>query len=201
MSEKEDLSIFKQLSDIDIANKVKRKGKFNYISWASAVRAVSKVFPNMTWEMHKFDGMPYLKTELGYFVEVSVTINDLKRTQLMPILNHNNNPIENPTTFDINKSQQRALAKAISLHGLGLDLWAGEDLDETKEEEEIVLISGEDIKTVKDLARENKDFMRVILKSYGIGKIEDLYECNAKECIQKIEKYIEKKKAKDNGSN
>lgn len=123
-------SVFETLSEIDISTLVRQKGNFWYLSWAQAVRKVSKVYPSMSWEIHKFDGLPYLKTETGYYVEASVTIEGKTRSQLMPVLDFKNKAHMSPSAFDINKSQQRALAKAISLHGLGLELWAGEDLED-----------------------------------------------------------------------
>lgn len=121
-------SIFRTLSEIDISKMVRKKGNFWYLSWSNAVREVSKHYPNFNWEFTSYDGLPFLKTELGYFVECSVTINELTKKQSMPVLDFKNQAHQNPTSADINKSQMRALAKAISLHGLGLDLWAGEDL-------------------------------------------------------------------------
>jgi len=83
----------------------------------------------MTWEMTKWDSLPFLKTELGYFVECSVLIQGINKTQMMPVLDFKNQTASTPTANDINKSQMRALTKAIALHGLGIDLWAGEDLN------------------------------------------------------------------------
>jgi len=123
-----DKGIFKTLSDIDITTMVKKKGQFWYMPWANAVREVTKNYPDFTWEFTTFDGLPYLKTELGYFVECLVTINGISRKQLMPVLDFKNQTNMSPKANDINKTNMRALTKAISLFGLGLDLWAGEDL-------------------------------------------------------------------------
>ena len=72
--------------------------------------------------------MPYLKTDTGYFVEVEVCIENICRSQLHPVLDYRNKPIAKPDAFQINTSIQRALAKAIALHGLGLNIFVGEDL-------------------------------------------------------------------------
>ncbi len=130
-----DLSVFKVLNAVEIGDLTKQKGKFWYLSWSNAVRETSKLFPDITWEMTKWDCLPYLKTELGYFVECSVTINGLIKTQMMAVLDFKNQTNMSPTATDINKSQMRALTKAIALHGLGIDLWAGEDLNGEYEED------------------------------------------------------------------
>lgn len=107
----------------------KEKGKFKYLSWSNAVREATKLFPEMTWKMTKWNDLPYLKTDLGYFVECTVTISGLAKTQMMPVLDFKNQTATAPKANDINKSQMRALTKAIALHGLGIDLWAGEDIN------------------------------------------------------------------------
>ena len=66
--------VFKALNNIDVNPLTKQKGKFWYLSWSNAVREASKMFPAMTWDMTKWDSLPFLKTELGYFVECTVTI-------------------------------------------------------------------------------------------------------------------------------
>ena len=119
---------FKELLAVDCSNKVEKKGKFNYLSWAFAVEQVGAIHPDWTYDIKRFDGMPYLKSELGYFVEVGVTINGIERTEMMPVLDNRNQPIASPTTFDINTTTKRTLVKAIAMHGLGLYIYAGEDL-------------------------------------------------------------------------
>jgi hypothetical protein len=122
-------NVFKTLNNVDVKPLTAKKGKFDYLSWSNAVREASKLFPSMTWEMTKWDHLPFLKTEVGYFVECSVTIEGLVKTQMMPVLDFKNQTATAPKANDINKSQMRALTKAIALHGLGIDLWAGEDIN------------------------------------------------------------------------
>jgi hypothetical protein len=69
-----------------------------------------------------------MKTDTGYFVQVTVTVNMIDRTQVHPVLDNRNQTIDEPNAFQINTSIQRCLAKAIALHGLGLYIYAGEDL-------------------------------------------------------------------------
>ncbi len=122
-------SVFKVLNNVDVSALTKKKGNFDYLSWSNAVREASKLFPSMTWEMTSWSGLPFLKTEVGYFVECSVTIDGLVKTQMMAVLDFKNKTATAPKANDINKSQMRALTKAIALHGLGIDLWAGEDIN------------------------------------------------------------------------
>ena len=127
--EKQVSKVFEVLNNVDISALTKKKGNFDYLSWSNAVREASKLFPEMSWEFTKWEYLPYLKTEVGYFVECTVTINNSVRTQMMAVLDFKNQTAMSPKANDINKSQMRALTKAIALHGLGIDLWAGEDIN------------------------------------------------------------------------
>ncbi len=119
---------FATLNAISVSERIEHKGKFAYLSWAWAVQQLRLAEPTAIWEVKRFDGLPYLATELGVFVEVAVTVQGVTLSQIHPVLDSRNNPIPTPTCFDINTSIQRALVKAIALHGLGLYIYAGEDI-------------------------------------------------------------------------
>lgn len=119
---------FVRLSQLDVSSHVEKKGQFTYLSWPWAVAQLRAADPAAVWEVRRFDGLPYLKSEAGHFVEVAVTVQGITLSQIHPVLDARNRPIADPSAFDINTSLQRALVKAIALHGLGLSLYAGEDL-------------------------------------------------------------------------
>ena len=128
-------NVFETLNKIDVSKYTEKKGKFNYLSWSYAVRELLKVCPTATWEVHTFQGVdgtdqPYMKNGTGSYVQVSVDVEGVVRTQIHPVLDHRNQTINEPNAFEINTSIQRCLAKAIALHGLGLYIFAGEDLPE-----------------------------------------------------------------------
>jgi len=127
------MNTFQALNVIDVSKFVEQKGKFSYLSWSDAVNELLRVCPTATWTISKSpDGWPYTETPAGCFVEVSLTIEGVTRTQVHPVLDHKNQTVTKPNAFQINTSIQRCLAKAISLHGLGLYIYRGEDLpDET----------------------------------------------------------------------
>jgi hypothetical protein len=119
---------FAKLNSINVSEHVEKKGQFSYLSWPYAVAQLRQADPAATWEVKRFDALPYQKTELGYFVEVAVTVQGVTLSQIHPVLDARNRPIDLPNAFDINTSIQRCLVKAIALHGLGLYVYAGEDL-------------------------------------------------------------------------
>ena len=135
---------FVELSKINVNEHVERKGQFSYLSWPFAVSQLRQFDPVATWHVQRFDGLPYLSTDLGVFVEVAVCVKGVSLSQIHPVLDSKNRPILAPTAFDINTSIQRCLVKAIALHGLGLYLYSGEDLplasDEPKTEDKPVVV-------------------------------------------------------------
>ena len=119
---------FTELDQVDVTKHIEKKGRFSYLSWAYAVRELKKRHPGAYCEVNEYNGAPYMQTECGYFVKVSVIVNATEMTQIHPVLDHSNKPVAKPNAFQINTSIQRCLAKAIALHGLGIHLFAGEDL-------------------------------------------------------------------------
>ena len=119
---------FEALAEVDCSAHVEKKGRFTYLSWPFAFSELFKRHPDAQIEVHEWDGLPMIAAPKGYLVKVSVTIGGVKRTQWHPVLDNNNRPIANPDVFQINTSIQRATVKAIALHGLGLYIYAGEDL-------------------------------------------------------------------------
>jgi len=119
---------FANLNSINVNEHIEQKGQFSYLSWPFAVAQLRLTDPTAYWEVRRFDGLPFLKTECGYFVEVAVTVQGVTLSQVHPVLDGKNRPLFEPNSFDINTSIQRSLVKAIALHGLGLYIYAGEDL-------------------------------------------------------------------------
>lgn len=135
MSEQSNSNTFRSLFQIDVNRYVEKKGQFSYLSWPFAVAQLRLADPSASWEVRRFDGLPYLSSELGFFVEVAVTVQGVTLSQIHPVLDNKNRPIMAPSPFDINTSIQRCLVKAIALHGLGLSIYAGEDLPDLPESE------------------------------------------------------------------
>ncbi|PDY25823.1 hypothetical protein COM83_02655 [Bacillus cereus] len=181
---------FSKLAQIDCSEHVEKKGRFSYLSWAWAVKKLREVDPAATWEVKPFDGVPYLKTDCGYFVEVEVTVQGLPLSQIHPILNNQNKPIAEPNSFDINTSIQRCLVKAIALHGLGLYIYAGEDLPEIQEE----MITSQQVGAIKlnikKLAALRKVDEDTIKGHLSIKEVSKLTLKQAEEVLKKSTKWV-----------
>jgi len=135
-------SVFKTLYATNVNEHIEKKGAFSYLSWPYAVAQLRLADPSASWEVKRFaDGLPYQKTELGVFVEVAVTSQGVTLSQIHPVLDNKNRPLLEPSAFEINTSIQRCLVKAVALHGLGLYIYAGEDLPQAEPSNKVVTIA------------------------------------------------------------
>jgi hypothetical protein len=127
------MSVWETLSKIDVNDHTEKKNGLTYLSWAWAWGVLKNHYPEAVFKKHiQPNGMPYIKDENGYaYVEVTVLVEGISATELFPVLDYRNKAIQNPDAFAINTAFQRGLAKAISYHGLGHYIYAGEDLPQS----------------------------------------------------------------------
>lgn len=114
---------FTELAAIDCTKYVEKKGELSYLSWAWAVDQLLRRDPTATWTY----GEPKTYGE-SMMVTCTVTAFGKAMTMQLPVMDHRNKAIPNPDAFQVNTAMQRCLVKAIALHGLGLYIYAGEDL-------------------------------------------------------------------------
>lgn len=129
---------FKALASINVKDKIEKKGRFDYLSWAYAWAIIKDKYPDANRKVYESDhtGLNYFTDGNTAYVKVGVTVGGVEHIDYLPIMNHQNRSIkvENVTSFDVNKAIQRSMVKAIGMHGLGLSLWAGEDLVDVSED-------------------------------------------------------------------
>ena len=134
------MDIFKTLSEINVNDKTEKKGKFTYLSWSFAWAELKKVSPTATAKVYHDENtnMPYFASKAGVIVKVGITVNDLEHINYLPVMDFRNAAIatDKVNMMDVNKAIQRCTVKAIALHGLGLYIYAGEDLPEEPQREQ-----------------------------------------------------------------
>lgn len=133
-------SIFNLLNAINVNGKTEKKGNLTYLSWAWAWGEVKKLFPSATYTIYEreteYGPVNYFTDGRTCWVKTGVTIDGLEHIEELPVMDFKNNSIslEKITSFDVNKAIQRSLTKACARHGLGLYIYAGEDLPEDEAE-------------------------------------------------------------------
>lgn len=162
-------SLFERLAKIDCSEHIEQKFNgqiaLSYLSWAWAWQILKINCPSATYEVREWDGKPYLFDEdLGYLVETKLTCEGISLSQRLPVMDGANKSMTNKaytyktkygeksvapaTMFDINTAIQRCLVKNIAMFGLGLNVYAGEDLPISQEQISGITTSAEDDKTI-----------------------------------------------------
>lgn len=128
---KTDKSYFRILAEQDVNENVKKKGELTYLSWVWAWGKVKEYYPDANYKVYEnADGWNYHTDGRTCWVKCSVTINELEHIEYLPVMNFRNAsiPVKDVTSIDVNKAIQRCITKACARHGLGLYIYAGEDL-------------------------------------------------------------------------
>jgi hypothetical protein len=212
---------FEILNSINVNDKTEKKNGLTYLSWAWALAEVLKVCPDMTFEVKKFDGLPYVYDEkTGYMVYTEVTVGGITREMWLPVMDGANKAmlaepytykdrygkektVDAASMFDINKTVMRCLTKNLAMFGLGLYIYAGEDLpEEVKTPEQIAADEDEKRTAAEKIPQVSIDALNLLmarkgvkidLKRYKLAKIEDMTKGTYMDVIADLEKMPDKK--------
>ena len=130
-------NVFSTLNAINCNEHTERKGSLTYLSWAWAWQMVKTHFPDATYTIYENpEGWNYFTDGRTCWVKTGVTINGLEHVEYLPVMDNSNKsiPLCDIKSFDVNKAIQRSLTKACARHGLGLYIYAGEDLPDDKQQ-------------------------------------------------------------------
>lgn len=133
-------SVFEVLNAVNCNEHTEKKGNLTYLSWAWAWQIVKQNYPDAFYTIYENgQGLNYHTDGKTCWVKTGVTINGLEHIEYLPVMDNRNNsiPLERVVSTDINKAIQRSLTKAAARHGLGLYIYAGEDLPSEEKEKQI----------------------------------------------------------------
>lgn len=119
---------FIELAAVNVSGNIEKKGNFNYLSWSFALAELMRLDPTASWVFHE-------PQHFGQTMMVSCTLTAFDKPVYMwlPVIDHSNRAIKDPDAMAVNKAMMRCLVKAIAAHGLGLYIYAGEDLPDAKD--------------------------------------------------------------------
>lgn len=119
---------FIELAAVNVGANIEKKGKFSYLSWSFALAELMRLDPSASWIFHE-------PQHFGQTLMVSCTLTAFDKPVYMwlPVIDHSNKAIKDPDAMAVNKAMMRCLVKAIAAHGLGLYIYAGEDLPDAKD--------------------------------------------------------------------
>ena len=171
-----DINYFTKLNSIDVSDHTEEKNGLTYLSWAWAWTRVKELFPDANYKIYeREDGCIYWTDGKTCWVKTGVTIEGIEHIEYLPVMDYKNKsiPLNAITSFDVNKTIQRSLTKACARHGLGLYIYAGEDLPEVVAEQQSKLsetISNIE-KTITNLLKDDivdKNVIATIVKNHFI---------------------------------
>lgn len=180
------MSVFETLNKVNVNGHTEKKGNLTYLSWAWAWAEVKKAFPDAFYTIYEnADGWNYFTDGRTAWVKTGVTIEGLEHIEYLPVMDYKNRsmPLDTITSFDVNKTVQRSLTKACARHGLGLYIYAGEDLPEEDRTEQVKFdkvakepIGAARAKALEKHLSENGILVDTIYKLYKVKALKDLTE-------------------------
>jgi len=149
---------YQELSALPIKRLIEKKGGLDYLSWSNAWDMLKKAYPTAQRKVYESEhtGLNYFTDGRTAYVKVGIVVNDIEHIDYLPVMDFRNKSIleHKVTSFDVSKAIQRATAKAIAMHGLGLTLWTGEDVPSQQTKEV-------DTRGTKKLAVGSEDWLKV----------------------------------------
>lgn len=132
---------FVELNSIDVSEHIEKKKindrtQLSYLSWPWAWGELKKRHPDAFYTVYENEkGWNYFTDDQTCWVKTGVTVNGIEHIEYLPVMNGANKsiPLGSVTSFEVNKTIQRSLTKAIARHGLGLYIYAGEDLPDASD--------------------------------------------------------------------
>lgn len=131
------MKTFEEIAAVNVSAQVEKKGKLSYLSWAFAWAEIKKIDPQAQSTVYENrDGWNYHSDGRSCWVKTGVTVNGLEHIEYLPVMDDRNQsiPADKVTSWQVNKAIQRSITKAIARHGLGLYIYAGEDLPDDNAE-------------------------------------------------------------------
>jgi hypothetical protein len=195
---------FEVLNNIDVGDKIEKKNGLSYLSWAWAWGEIKKRHPDAIYTIYEnAAGLFYHTDGKTAWVKTGVTVNGIEHIEYLPVMDYKNKsiPIENITSTDVNKAIQRSLTKAVARHGLGLYIYAGEDLPEEKkattdkemDENLEKKISANDVKIIEKMV-EGKDALKTwVLQQCNVTKFEEMTNAQYGQAMRALNEHFERK--------
>lgn len=191
---------FQELYELNVNHKTKEKSGLKYLSWAWAWAEFKKINPSATYSVDLYDGKPFLSDkDLGYMVSTIVTVGGLIIPMHLPVLDGANKAMKAEaytystkykdkeckaaSMFDINTAIMRCLTKNLAMFGLGLYIYAGEDIPSIDDTPELM--------SIENLSLVRAEFNEIITEGtfcgeWSLDKLEDLHAVSFNNAIEYI---------------
>lgn len=187
------MSVFETLNNINVNGHTEQKNGLTYLSWAWAWAEVKKAFPGAFYTIYEnAQGLNYHTDGKTAWVKTGVTIEGLEHIEYLPVMDFRNKSIsvDALTSTDVNKAIQRSLTKACARHGLGLYIYAGEDLPEVEQaDKQTAYPSREEmLKEVSAKYPEGSKNLDALLGTFGVDSLDKATDAQIQAAYNKVHK-------------
>ena len=219
------MNYFEQLNAINVNDFTEKKNGLTYLSWAYAWRELKKMFPKSFYTIYENEhGWNYFTDGRTGWVKTGVTVvtdeDEIEHIEYLPIMDYRNRSIatDKITSFEVNKTIQRSLTKAVARHGMGIYIYAGEDLPDVNDGKsdpkkakpgEISIVSDEEFqeevdelnelipavkqKTIVEFSERAGVPIGEVLKHFGINGVEEMTMAMYGTALNKLKATLESK--------
>lgn len=221
------MSVFEELNALNVNEHSEKKKSgdtmLTYLSWTWAWAEVKKRYEDAQYEIVMHDGLPYVYDEnTGYMVFTNVTIDGITHCMWLPVMDSNNRAMKSKpydltfksgksitvapaTMFDINKTIMRCLVKNLAMFGLGLYIYAGEDLPQAEVEEiQLKKMAEEKAQTLKsinevvEVLKKEKIDIDLVLELYKVDDVKNLKKAHCDNIMKHLEDIKKKQEDRKN---
>lgn len=176
--------MIEKLLALNVSDHIEKKNNLSYLSWAWAWQEALKADPMVTYQVQLFGDKCYMDINGTAMVWVTVTMFNKPITCQLPVMDHRNKAIPNPDAFQVNTAIMRCMTKALALHGLGLFIYAGEDLPEVKVE----YLNDEQIANIESLAGEVGADITKLTAHYKVDRLTSIPNSEYHKIINTLER-------------
>jgi hypothetical protein len=181
--------VWADLSAINVNEHVQKKGNLSYLSWTWAWSTLMSKYPESYYVLDD-----RTKEDGSVMVECVLTIHEgdevATRTMWLPVMDHKNKAIINPTSRDISDARMRCLVKCLAMFGLGFYIYAGEDIPSAEKDAQSEPIGAEQAQQIADMLTQSNSDIERFLGFYGISAIEELPQGKFKQAHDMLSKKL-----------
>jgi hypothetical protein len=195
-------AVWKNLSAINVSEHIEKKGNLSYLSWTWAYSQLLDVYPNSFYEFSENTVYPDGSVEVHCTVTVVCSTNSEKsvsRSMWLPVMDNRNNAVINPNARQVSDTKMRCLVKCIAMHGLGIYIYAGEDLPQAEAAELKKPLTEDQVDNLVDLMEASETEYDSFTRHFKVNSLSEMTAGQYQNAVSILEKKLQRMEA-DNAS-
>jgi hypothetical protein len=195
-------AVWKNLSAINVSEHIEKKGNLSYLSWTWAYSQLLDVYPNSFYEFSENTVYPDGSVEVHCTVTVVCSTDSEKtvsRSMWLPVMDNRNNAVINPNARQVSDTKMRCLVKCIAMHGLGIYIYAGEDLPQAEAAELKKPLTEDQVDNLVDLMEASETEYDSFTRHFKVNSLSEMTAGQYQNAVSILEKKLQRMEA-DNAS-